>query len=155
MLQCGAEWFFSKNVHNDLSVAYCKTLNQISNAAVAKCESIITFTVSAADSDLWWYNVLSRDDVWYGKKLLIFFVKSISRNFREIDFTKKLFLLLIFIWWIRFFFWYLIRLHIRDGKGNIDFYLTFHEKRWCMRVTLTFWHNNKALKIAKMQRSKA
>ena len=103
MLQCGAEWFFSKNVHNDLSVAYCKTLNQISNAAVAKCESIITFTVSAADSDLWWYNVLSRDDVWYGKKLLFFFVKSISRNFREIDFTKKLFLLLIFIWWIRFF----------------------------------------------------
>ena len=79
MLQCGAEWFFSKNVHNDLSVAYCKTLNQISNAAVAKCESIITFTVSAADSDLWWYNVLSRDDVGYGKNVTFF---------REINFTK-------------------------------------------------------------------
>ena len=64
-----------------------------------------------------------------------------------------------FCYWFSYdeydFFWYLIRLHIRDGKGNIDFYLTFHEKRWCMRVTLTFWHNNKALKIAKMQRSKA
>ena len=155
MLQCGAEWFFSKNVHNDLSVAYCKTLNQISNAAVAKCESIITFTVSAADSDLWWYNVLSRDDVWYGKKLLIFF--------REINFTKfswnwfheKTVFVTDFHMMNTIFFWYLIRLHIRDGKGNIDFYLTFHEKRWCMRVTLTFWHNNKALKIAKMQRSKA
>ena len=154
MLQCGAEWFFSKNVHNDLSVAYCKTLNQISNAAVAKCESIITFTVSAADSDLWWYNVLSRDDVWYGKKCYFFSWNQFHEIFVKLISRKN-----CFCYWFSYdeydFFWYLIRLHIRDGKGNIDFYLTFHEKRWCMRVTLTFWHNNKALKIAKMQRSKA
>ena len=122
MLQCGAEWFFSKNVHNDLSVAYCKTLNQISNAAVAKCESIITFTVSAADSDLWWYNVLSRDDVWYGK-MLLFFVKSISRNFREIDFTKKLFLLMIFILWMRFFFLVSDQTPHQRWKGKYRFLL--------------------------------